>query len=151
MGTYEENLAKSLYYQMPTLYQLEAYQKDGLVVSQTGEIYSEAGIVSSPALNVIARDQATQDLLNYYNQQNNANLKQALADQGINPTQPTSQTGTVATIVPKKVAPTNPTVIPNSSELAPGISIAESGSSLNMKWVLIGGLGIFLMLFIFKR
>jgi hypothetical protein len=138
-------------YQMPTLYQLEASQKDGLVVSQTGEIYSEAGIVSSPALNVIARDQATQDLLNYYNQQNNANLRQALADQGVDVTKPTRQTGTVATIVPKKVSATNPTVIPNSSGLAPGISIAESGNSLNSKWVLIGGLAIFLMLFIFKR
>jgi hypothetical protein len=153
MGTYEENLAKSLYYQAPTLYQLEAYQKDGLVVSQTGEIYSEAGIVSSPALNVIARDQATQDLLNYYNQQNNANLRQALADQGINPTQPTSQTGTVATIVPKQVTATKPTVTINPVTGTPVVSIAAdeaSASPFNSKMLLIGGIAIFVVLLLFK-
>jgi hypothetical protein len=137
---------------MPTLYQLEAYQKDALVVSPSGEVFSEAGIVYSPALNVIAKDQQTQALLNYYEQQNQANLKQALADQGVDITKPTSSTGTVATIVPKQVTATNPVVKPGAIA-GTGVNIVtgESGSSLNLKLVLIGGLGIFLMLFIFKR
>jgi hypothetical protein len=141
----------SLYYQMPTRYQYEAWKNDGLVVSPSGEIFSEAGIISSPALNVIAKDQATQMLIDTYEHQNQFSLNQALQDAGIDTSKPTSQTGTVATIIPKKVAPTNPTIIPNDSSVAPGVSIAEAGSPLNMKWVLIGGLGIFLMLFIFKR
>jgi hypothetical protein len=141
----------SLYYQMPTLYQLEAYQKDALVVSPSGEVFSGAGIVYSPALNVIAKDQATQALLNYYEQQNQANLKQALLDQGIDVTKPTSQTGTVATIVPKTVTATNPVVKPGAIA-GTGVNIAtgESGSSLNMKWVLIGGVAIFVMLLMFR-
>jgi hypothetical protein len=150
MGTYEENLLASLTYQNPTKYQYEAYKDGDVKINDFGEIIGSTGILFSPALNIVKPQDAQQAYYQQVYAQNNNQNAQALIDAGIDPNVLIQNAIVKATGNPVTASVPRVTVNPVTGK-AEVISGESGSSSFNPKMLMIAGLALVAMMFLFKK